>query len=76
MSIPINCVSKVIGNKHVEVNVHESEMAESGIWKTDATARLLGFDIICYTKVGDGLDWAHYPASFDNALPSNRGLFI
>ena len=51
-------------------------MAESGIWATDATARLFGFDIIFYAKVGDGLDWVHYPASFDNALLSNRGLFI
>ena len=56
--------------------MHESEMAESGIWVTGATARLLGFNIIFYAKVVDGLDWAHYPASFDNALLGNRGLFI
>ena len=56
--------------------MHESEMAESGIWATDATARLLGFDIIFYAKVGHGLDWVHYSASFDDALLSNRGLFI
>ena len=55
---------------------HESEMAEIGIWATDATARLLGFDIIFYAKVGDGLHWVHYPALFDNALLSNRSLFI
>ena len=48
--------------------MHESEMAESGIWASDATARLLGFDIIFYAKVGHGLDWVHYSASFDNAL--------
>ena len=55
--------------------MHESEMAESDICATDATASLLGFDIIVYAKVGDGLDWVHYPASFDNAL-GDRALYI
>ena len=60
-------------NKHVEFYVHESEMEKSGIWATDATASLLGFDIIVYAKVGDGLDWVRY---FDNALLSDRDLYI
>ena len=63
-------------NKHVEFYVHESEMEKSGIWATDATASLLGFDIIVYAKVGDGLDTVRYSASFDNNLVNDRGLYI
>ena len=48
-------------------------MEKSCIWATDATTTLLGFDIIVYAKVGDGLDWVRY---FDNALLSDRGLYI
>ena len=44
------CV-KSYRNKHVKVYVHESEMAESGICATNATASLLGFDIIVYAKI-------------------------
>ena len=43
---------------------------------SDTTASLLRFDIIVYAKVGDGLDWVRYSASFDNALLSDRGLYI
>ena len=51
-------------------------MEKGDIQATDATASLLGFDIIVYAKVGDGLDWVRYPALFDNAFLSDRGLYI
>ena len=49
---------------------------ESGIWANDTTASWLGFDIIVYAKVGDGLNCVSYPALFDNAVLSDRGLYI
>ena len=30
----------------------------------------------CRQYVGDGLDWVCYPASYDNAPFSDRGLYI
>ena len=66
-------------NKHVERYVHESEMKKVGygqlMWRSLLSTICCGLTS-SYAKVGDGLERVRYPATFDNARLSQRGLSI
>lgn len=67
-------------NHPVEEYLSQSLMNRCGVWATDAeimaTASLLGFDIVVYTKAGDSFDWLTYPASFKHDVKSDVAVYI
>lgn len=67
-------------NQDVEEYINISGISRDGVWATDAeilaTANLLGWDIVVYTKVGDSMDWLIYPASFDLQSTTEFGLYL